>query len=82
MIDILQNADKQTGILYYSWILLHTQGNKEVLSSDTYRMISSYTDLPVFTLNDMDIVENGMAGDFSSLRRIFPIPLLTRLTDF
>ena len=64
LIDILQNADKQTGILYYSWILLHTQGNKEVLSSDTYRMISSYTDLPVFTLNDMDIVENGMAGGF------------------
>ena len=64
LIDILQKADKQTGVLYYSWILLYAQGNKEVLSSDTYRMLSSYTDLPIFTLNDMDIVENGMAGGF------------------
>lgn len=64
LIDILQNADRQTGILYYSWIVLHKQGNKVVLSSDTYRMLSSYTDLPIFTLNDMDIVENGMAGGF------------------
>lgn len=62
LIDILQKADRQTGILYYSWILLHKQGNKEMLSSDTYRMLSSYTYQPIFTLNDMDIVENGMAG--------------------
>ncbi len=45
-------------------------------------MISSYTDLPVFTLNDMDIVENGMAGGFFFPASNISIPLLTRLTDF
>ena len=64
LIDILQHADERTGILYYSWTLLHKQGKKEILSSGTYRMLSSYTDLPIFTLDDMDIVENGMVGGF------------------
>lgn len=64
LINILQYTDKQTGILYYSWILLKEQGNRTILSSDTYRMLSSYTDAPIFTLNDMDIVENGMAGGY------------------
>ncbi|MCC8171721.1 MAG: response regulator [Parabacteroides sp.] len=64
LINLLQYADKQTGVLYYSWILLKEQGNRTILSSDTYRMLSSYTDALVFTLNDMGIVENGMAGGY------------------
>lgn len=64
LINILQHTDTQTGVLYYSWILLKEQGNRTLLSSDTYRMLSSYTDAPVFTLNDMDIIENGMAGGY------------------
>ncbi|WP_302821944.1 ATP-binding protein [Parabacteroides goldsteinii] len=64
LITILGNVDKRTCILYYSWILLNQQGNRTIISSDTYRMLSSYTDVPIFTLNDMDIVENGMVGGF------------------
>lgn len=64
LIDILQSSDKRTGILYYSWSLLIRRGTNEIISADTYRMLSSYTSLPVFTLNDMDITENGMVGGY------------------
>ncbi len=64
LIDALQKADAQTGILYYSWIFTSRSAGKLTLSSDAYRMLSSYTDNPIFTLNDMDIVENGMTGGF------------------
>ena len=72
LITILGNVDKRTCILYYSWILLNQQGNRTIISSDTYRMLSSYTDVPIFTLNDMDIVENGMVGGFSIRQLISP----------
>lgn len=62
LINILQSSDAHTGILYYSWILRNERGKYILLSSDTYRMLSSYTDLPIFTLNDMDIIKNGMVG--------------------
>ncbi|RHO69424.1 two-component system sensor histidine kinase/response regulator [Parabacteroides sp. AF48-14] len=64
LISLLSRVDKRTCVLYYSWILLNQQGNRDILSSDTYRMLSSYTDAPIFTLNDMGIVENGMVGGF------------------
>ncbi|WP_233552156.1 hypothetical protein [Parabacteroides sp. AF48-14] len=62
LIDVLQSSGPNTGILYYSWTLMKTRGRNTMLSSDTYRMLSSCTNLPIFTLNDMDIVENGMIG--------------------
>lgn len=62
LIDILQSSDPNTGILYYSWTLMVERGKNRMLSSDTYRMLSSCTTHPIFTLNDMDIVENGMIG--------------------
>ncbi|MFV0581600.1 MAG: ATP-binding protein [Parabacteroides gordonii] len=64
LITLLGKTDKRTCVLYYSWILLNQQGNRTILSSDTYRMLSSYTDVPIFTLNDMEIVDNGMLGGF------------------
>lgn len=64
LISLLQNADEKTGVLYYSWNILNHQGNRSFVSSDTYRMLSSYTDIPIFTLNDMDITQNGMVGGF------------------
>ncbi|WP_106829434.1 ATP-binding protein [Parabacteroides pacaensis] len=64
LIDILQNADAHTGVLYYSWILVQQRGQHSMLSSDTYRMLSAYTNRPIFTLNDMDVVENGMMGGY------------------
>lgn len=64
LISILSKAGNRTCVLYYSWILLNHQGNREILSSDTYRMLSAYTDAPIFTLNDMKIVENGMVGGY------------------
>ena len=62
LINVLQSAGPHTGILYYSWTLMKERGKNTMLSSDTYRMLSSFTNLPIFTLNDMDIVENGMVG--------------------
>ena len=64
LITLLQKADEKTAVLYYSWIILNEQGNRTILSSDTYRMLTSYTNVPIFTLNDMDIAENGMVGGF------------------
>lgn len=64
LIDILQAADSRTGILYYSWILVNKRGENTLISSDIYRMLSSYTNRPIFTLNDMDISKNGMIGGY------------------
>ena len=64
LITLLGKADERTCVLYYSWIILNQQGNRTILSSDTYRMLSSYTNVPIFTLNDMEIVANGMVGGF------------------
>ena len=64
LIDVLQNSGPNTGILYYSWTLMKTRGRNTMLSSDTYRMLSSCTNLPIFTLDDMDIVKNGMIGGY------------------
>lgn len=64
LINKLEEADKRTCVLYYSWILLNQQGKRTIISSDTYHMLSSYTNAPIFTLIDKDIVNNGMVGGF------------------
>lgn len=62
LIDRLQESDKQTGILFYSWYRVKDQYGNLVITTETYRMLGAYTSLPIFVLNDIDLQSSGMLG--------------------
>lgn len=64
LIDTLQQADPQTGVLFFSWYQRNMQAGNIVLNSSAYRMLSTYTSLPVFVLNDLELKENGILGGY------------------
>lgn len=64
LISRLREADPQTGILFFSWYQRNIQAGNVVLNSSAYRMLSTYTTLPVFVLNDLELKENGILGGY------------------
>lgn len=64
LISRLQLADKKTGILFFSWYQRHNQAGNIVLNSTAYRMLSTYTSLPIFVLQDVELKENGILGGY------------------
>lgn len=64
LINMLQHTDAQTGILFFSWYQRNIQAGNVVLNSSAYRMLSTYTPLPVFVLNDLELKENGILGGY------------------
>lgn len=74
LINVMQLADKKTGILFYSWYRVKEQYGNIVISTETYRMLGAYTSLPIFVLNDIDLKSSGMLGGYlypgSSIKKI------------
>lgn len=64
LINVMQQADAKTGILFYSWYRVNNQYGNMVISSETYRMLGAYTSLPIFVLNDIDLQSSGMLGGY------------------
>lgn len=64
LINLLQQAGPDTGILFFSWYQRNIQSGNFVLNSSAYRMLSTYTSLPVFTLNDVELNASGMLGGY------------------
>ncbi|RHJ78131.1 ATP-binding protein [Parabacteroides sp. AM08-6] len=62
LIGAMQQADKRTGILFFSWYSIKNQYGNLVINTETYRMLGAYTSLPIFVLNDIDLQSSGMLG--------------------
>lgn len=62
LLDTLSAYDKTTGVIYYSWLRQH--GNKEnyYLSDHLKKILPTFLKVPVFTLADLDLLENLYAG--------------------
>lgn len=74
LINVMQQADKRTGILFFSWYRVKEQYGNLIINTETYRMLGAYTSLPIFVLNDIDLNSSGMLGGYlypsSSIRNI------------
>ena len=74
LIDVIQQADKRTGILFFSWYRMKNQNGNLIISTEAYRMLGAYTSSPVFVLNDIDLQSSGMLGGYiypvSSIRNV------------
>lgn len=64
LIDTLEKADSRTGILYFSWLLKNGQKGNQYISAEVNNLVSTYTSIPIFNLNDVEIIRNGMMGGY------------------
>ena len=76
LMEAIQQADKQTGILFMSWYMVKNQNGNLVISTEIYRMLGAYTSLPIFVLNDLDLHSNGMLGGY-----LYPVASIKDLTQ-
>lgn len=65
MLDSIRSYDmKEVGILYYSWILGKGGPGSGYLSTSNHRVVANITPHPVFTLLDLGIHTDEMAGGY------------------
>ena len=65
MLDSIRSYDiKKVGILYYSWILGKGESGSSYLSTSNHRVVANITPHPVFTLLDLGIHTDEMAGGY------------------
>lgn len=64
LINVMQQSDDRTGILFFSWYRMKEQYGNLIINTETYRMLGAYTPLPIFVLNDIDLHSSGMLGGY------------------
>lgn len=64
LIKVLSEARKDTGILFSSWYQKNVQGANVFILMNIYRMLGSYTKLPIFALKDAGVADRGLLGGF------------------
>lgn len=64
LINIMQQSDDRTGILFFSWYRMKEQYGNLIINTEAYRMLGAYTPLPIFVLNDIDLHSSGMLGGY------------------
>lgn len=64
LIDSLQTYDSSVGILFLSWIQKHIEFGNITLSSYNHKSICSFTQHPLFVLDDVGLADGEMAGGY------------------
>lgn len=65
MLDSIRSYNiKEVGILYYSWILSKGESGSGYLSTSNHRVVANITSHPIFTLLDLGIHTDEMAGGY------------------
>lgn len=64
LLDTLGSYNKETGVIYYSWIRPYTNKNSFYLSDHLKKVLPTFLSTPVFTLADLDLHENLYAGGY------------------
>ena len=62
MLDSLQNYDKHTGVIYYSWFELQNKNDNSYLVDHIQEIINSVSKSPVFLIKDQGLSTNKFAG--------------------
>lgn len=62
LIDSLRNLSPGAGVLFFSWIQRETQADNIILTSNVSRILSNYSNVPIFTLNNEGLEQNGLVG--------------------
>lgn len=77
LINVMQQADTKTGILFFSWYRVKEQYGNLIINTEAYRMLGAYTSLPIFVLNDIDLNSSGMLGGY-----LYPISSIRNITQY
>lgn len=64
LLDTLGSYNKETGVIYYSWIRPYTNKNSFYLSDHLKKVLPTFLSTPVFTLADLDLHETLYAGGY------------------
>ncbi|MDL2255829.1 response regulator [Parabacteroides sp. OttesenSCG-928-K15] len=66
MVGMLTREPKETGLLFFAWY--NTEGSVEesdiFLQTNAFRIFNLYANSPIFTLNDIGVLESGMVGGY------------------
>lgn len=62
LIDSLKQFGTQTGVLYLSWFKREQQKGNIILTSNISRVLSNYSNVPIFTLHNNAMDANGLVG--------------------
>lgn len=64
LLDTLSSYNQETGIIYYSWMVLKRDQKNTYLADNVQKMMSIFSHPPVFTLTDMNAELGGFAGGY------------------
>ena len=62
LIDSLRNLSSGAGVLFFSWIQRETQADNIILTSNVSRILSNYSNVPIFILDNEGLEQNGLVG--------------------
>lgn len=64
LLDTLSSYNQETGILYYSWMVLRQEQKNPYLADNVQKMMNIFSRPPVFTICDMDAEKGYFAGGY------------------
>lgn len=64
LLDTLSSYTEETGIIYYSWMVLKRDRQNAYLADNVQKMMSIFSRPPVFTITDMNAELGGFAGGY------------------
>ncbi len=64
LLDTIRSFDRSTGLLYYSWFQKQGAAGNQYITANNHKAINSFTDLPLFTLEDVGIREGEAVGGY------------------
>lgn len=64
LIDSLRALTPHTEVLFFSWLKKEKQRGNMVLTSDLSKLLSNYSNVPIFSLNNNAIEFNGLVGGY------------------
>ena len=62
LLNRLKQADRETGVLYFSWFRKNQETGNVILSLNISEILSNYSNAPIFTLGNNVAENNGLIG--------------------
>lgn len=62
LLNIVSDLDDSTGLIYYSWFIPRQEGYSEYLADNLNKLTHSFSNIPVFSLLDMNTARGNFAG--------------------
>ncbi len=64
LIDSLRSFAPHTEVLFFSWLKKEKQRGNTILTSDISKLLSNYSNVPIFSLNNNAVEFNGLVGGY------------------